>query len=524
MIRTLVSCLALGFSVARASSAQEPAREPPFPVIDTIIVITQDVYGPSEASSSFLFQLANTLHFTTRRSVVGREILFKAGAPYDSALVAETERNLRRMGIFRRAVIDTVRMDGRLAAIVATADGWTTEIQLNMRFTAGTFSWATGLIERNFLGRAAQAGVTYRDEPDRNAITLRAGSDRTFGSPVAVRGFYDDLSDGNRGVWGIGVPFRAWGDRHSFGVAGYAGHERVLRYRDGEIAETYQRRSFIQTGQISTAPLATSSKYLRVGLAGQYKREEYVPASDTGQLLPDSVSGAVGAFAELAWARFMVVTHYNGFDREYDLDLSTRVALSTWLAPSFWGYPATGLGLGLSLQTGASLGTNFARLEGRANGLFTSAGLDSGQVWVALTLATRLIPKNATVFHIEVGAQENPPPELDFDLGHGSGPRLFGPHSFTGSRSAWGSLEHRAFLVDEVIGLLGIGVAAFLDYGGAWYEDQSPRLGGDIGFGLRIGATRATGPNVGRIDFGYRFGDGTEGKRWAVSFGRGFSF
>lgn len=99
MTRTLVSCLALGFSVAHASLAQEPEREPPSPVIDTIIVITQDVYGPSEASSSFLFRLANTLHFTTRKAIVGREILFKAGAPYDSALAAETERNLRRMGI-----------------------------------------------------------------------------------------------------------------------------------------------------------------------------------------------------------------------------------------------------------------------------------------------------------------------------------------------------------------------------------------------------------------------------------------
>jgi hypothetical protein len=428
------------------------------------------------------------------------------------------------MGIFRRAIIDTVRTDGKLAATVSTADGWTTELRLNMRFTAGTFSWGTGLVERNFLGRAARVGVTYRDEPDRNAITLLAGTDRALGSPVAVGGFYDDLSDGSRGAWGVGIPFRAWADRHSFGLDGFAGLERVLQYRDGEVFETYQRSSFIQIGQVSTALVATSGMYLRVGLAGQYKQEEYVLAADSGGVLPDSVSGAVGAFAELASARFKVVTHYNGFAREHDLDLSSRVSLSTWLAPSSWGYPETGIGLGLSLQTGASLGPNFALLEGRANGLFTSAGLDSGQVWVALTLAARLVPKNATVFHLEAGAQENPPPGLEFDLGHGSGPRLFGPHAFTGTRSAWGSLEHRSFLVDEVLGLLGIGLAGFVDYGGAWYENEPSRLGGNVGLGLRIGATRATGPNVGRIDFGYRFGAGTEDKRWAMSFGQGFSF
>jgi hypothetical protein len=78
--------------------------------------------------------------------------------------------------------------------------------------------------------------------------------------------------------------------------------------------------------------------------------------------------------------------------------------------------------------------------------------------------------------------------------------------------------------VDEVLGLLGIGLAGFVDYGGAWYENEPSRLGGNVGLGLRIGATRATGPNVGRIDFGYRFGAGTEDKRWAMSFGQGFSF
>jgi hypothetical protein len=259
-------------------------------------------------------------------------------------------------------------------------------------------------------------------------------------------------------------------------------------------------------------------------LAGQFKREAYLFAPEAAGLVPDTVTGAVGGFAEWAQARFRVVTHYNGFAREIDLDLSSRIFVATWVAPSAFGYERTGLGAAVSLQTGVSLGPNFALVEGRANGLFTSAGLDSGRVWLGLTMAARPFPRNATVFHFELGAYENAPPGTEFDLGHGAGPRLFGPHAFTGTRAVWGALEHRTFLIDEVLGLLGIGMAAFVDYGGAWYADQSSRLGGDVGVGLRIGATRATGPNVGRIDFGYRFGDGMEGKRWALSFGQGFSF
>ncbi|MCH7474520.1 MAG: hypothetical protein IIA27_07585, partial [Gemmatimonadetes bacterium] len=79
-------------------------------------------------------------------------------------------------------------------------------------------------------------------------------------------------------------------------------------------------------------------------------------------------------------------------------------------------------------------------------------------------------------------------------------------------------------LVDDLVGLFGLGFAGFVDYGGAWFDGDEPRFGGDVGFGLRTGATRATGVNIGRIDVGYQFGDGRRGGRWVLSTGRGFSF
>jgi hypothetical protein len=50
-----------------------------------------------------------------------------------------------------------------------------------------------------------------------------------------------------------------------------------------------------------------------------------------------------------------------------------------------------------------------------------------------------------------------------------------------------------------------------------------------VGFGIRLGATRATGANLGRFDLAYRFGDIVPGKngsvsRWVFSFGRAFAY
>ena len=130
------------------------------PVIDTVIVITHDVFDAEEASRNTAFAIANALRFKTRPQVVRRELLFRPGQPYDSARVAESERNLRRLGLFRQVTIDTTRLNGKLAAVVETRDGWTTELQFNARSTGGEFTWSAGLEERDFLGVAAAVGAT----------------------------------------------------------------------------------------------------------------------------------------------------------------------------------------------------------------------------------------------------------------------------------------------------------------------------------------------------------------------------
>ncbi len=494
------------------------------PIVRSVSIVTSNIFDAEQAKGSFLFRAANAIHVTTRPSLVRSELLFREGDRLDSARLAESVRNLRARRLFRDVAIDTVMVGDSVDVTVRTADGWTTELVMNAAVTDGQFTWALGGQERNFLGTGARVGLVFRDEPDRSAWTLRAGHDRIGGTRFGVDGAYDRLSDGQVGLWRVGVPFRSLPDRAGIDLFGMAADRRVLQFRDGVINQAYRRRAFAQQARAAVAPVASSHGYLRVGVAGIIKNEEYFLEADTATVIPDSVSAAFAAVGEVMDARFKVVTHYNGFAREVDIDLSTRVTLEAWAALRAFGYERNGIGPLLSVQTGFDGGKVFGVFAARVNGLLTSSGVDSGQVVGAVTLAAQLIPKNATVFHMEAGATRGLPPGSEYDLGHGVGPRGFRAHSFTGNRVVWGSLEQRAFLVDEVLGLLGIGFAAFVDYGGAWYSDQARRIGGNVGLGLRIGATRSSGANVGRIDLAYRFGDGAPGRRWAVSFGRGFSF
>jgi hypothetical protein len=78
--------------------------------------------------------------------------------------------------------------------------------------------------------------------------------------------------------------------------------------------------------------------------------------------------------------------------------------------------------------------------------------------------------------------------------------------------------------VDDFLHLLGLGLEAFLDYGGAWYPDQGNRSGGSVGAGLIFGSALSSVARTARADIVYRFGPDATGDRWVFAFGAGFAF
>src|SRR2546428_733176 len=205
-------------------------------------------------------------------------------------------------------------------------------------------------------------------------------------------------------------------------------------------------------------------------------------------------------------------------------------------APRAWAYPADQAGVGreLSWQVGARWSRGFATLRGAANGVYGANGLDSGRVAGSLTVASQSLPRQTLLAHLEGRALRRPNPGAEFDLWLlQKGPRVFGIHQFTGTRMVWVVVEDRVLLSDELWGLVGVGVAPFLDYGGAWYAEgfrdlaiptERPRLGGDVGLSLRFGPTHAVRGDVGEIAIGYRFGQGGAGSRWGLSIRKGLAF
>jgi len=497
-------------------AAQPPNRltaqtDSPRPTIDSIIIENRNVFDRKDDAPDWVANLANSLHMRTRQWVIRRRLLVNRGDPFDRARMEESERALRSLGIFRSVRVDTVRSDtdGKLAIRAVTADGWSTQPQVSFTSVGGDKTWDVGFIERNLLGTATELAIKYERNPDRRRLDFEFVNPSFFGRRTLLSVRYGDLSDGNRGAWQLGLPFHETAAPRSIESYGQIADERILQFRDDSLVDSTRHHLFQVGLRGGVALHANTHTYTRLWGAWEWRREDFAP-SETSPF-PYTVFSTVKAGVELGSVRFRVLEHFNSYARREDVDLSPTLRLGVVLQ--------SGVGYEVSGQTSAVWNRGFAVLRLKAN------GLDSTRTRGEVTVVSQNLRRHTLIAHAEGGILSHVRPGSEFDLWlEQTGPRLFGIHNFTGTRMTWFAFEDRILLADNILGLLAFGLAPFLDYGGAWYADEAARQGGDAGISVRLGPTRAVRGEAAEFAFGYRFGQGVNGKRWGFSLRKGFSF
>jgi hypothetical protein len=478
--------------------------------VDTIIIDNRNVFDEEDPSPDWVAHLANGLHMRTRQWVIRRRLLFNRGDRFDLARMEESERLLRNLGVFRQVRVDTVRLpDGRLGLRSYTADGWSTQPQATFTSVGGDKTWEIGFMERNFLGTATEVALAYGKDPDRRHLDLEFLNPHFFGRRTLITVRHHDLSDGQHTEWQFGLPFHETAAPHSIETYGEAADERVLRFRDDALLDSTRHR-LVRVGLMGgIATSANSHHYTRLWGGWEWRREDYSAMDATN--VPYSVFTTVRAGIDIGSVRFRVLEHFNSYARREDVDLSPTFRAGLVLQ--------SGVGYEVSGQTSAVWKRGFALLRVAAN------GLDSTRTQAQITVVSQDVPRHTFIAHAEGGIVTHPKPGAEFDPWLVQrGPRLFGIHDFTGTRTTWLVFEDRMLVADNLLGLLALGLAPFVDYGGAWYGDEPARQGGDAGLSLRFGPTRAVRGDAAELAFGYRFGEGVLGKRWALTLRKGFSF
>jgi hypothetical protein len=386
-------------------------------------------------------------------------------------------------------------------------------------------AFTLGLVETNLLGTASTAAVRYRKDPDRSSVALQFRRRRLFAGTVGLAAQYENRSDGRMAAVSMDRPFFALTSPRAFRFDAEDHDQRVLRFFNGmnRASDTLQRRFSLLRGSAAWALHASSSGYLRLGVIAQVRRDDTLRVG-SALPFPATVTAAIGPYLTWNRARFLVTRGYAGFGREEDVDIGMTLRVGLHAAPKLFGYARDGLGPEVGGRIGARLPGGFAFLDALADGVYTSAGLDSGSVQLGGTVVLQPGSRHVAVLHLEGGWLKDPVPGEEFDLGLGSGPRAFGSHAFTGDRSIFGSAEYRYTVVEDLAGLVGLGVAGFVDHGGAWYAGSPRRVGWDAGVGLRVGASRSSDTPALRFDLARRFANDVEKAAWVLSVGKGFAF
>jgi hypothetical protein len=506
------------------AAANTAAPVPHTPVLAAVEIQRNEIFDPEEARG-WLPRLANWLHVRTRDGVVRREVLLAPGEPFDSARAEETARRLRGLGIFRRVQLDTVSTDSGLVVRVLTKDAWSTQLDFGFHSAGSRVLYSLEAREQNLFGTGTTLEFQTRHDADWDSRLVHFSGSRLIADRAGLDLEYRDRSDGYSDLLAVSAPFLTQSTPTEFAVAFDQARDTLRRYRDGgpmpvqRAGRTLDEADARFLWAVHRGPRG----FFRIGLRAHALRLELgdgsTPSGTSGRVM-----GQGGVLVGASRTHFLVLPGYRRFAREDDVDLSPAVLAGLSYAPRALGYPADGVIPTLTAHAGARLLGGFVQAVAAAHGFYTDAGVDSGAVTVGLTAAIRPASRQLPILHGEQGWLRHPPLGDDFDLGLDRGPRGYGAHAFTGSRVVFGTVEWRWVIVPELGRIVGIGLATFADYGGAWFAGDDRRTGDSFGVGLRLDFTRSSDPSVVRIDLAHRSRTDSDPGGWAVVVGKGFAF
>lgn len=521
---TIVFGLLAGMATAASLRAQDP------PQIREIRIESENVF--EDAETSFLARVADAVHGVTRPEVIRRELLFSEGETLDPAKLAETERNLRALGLFRSVKIQVEPVGDQVDVIVRTRDGWTTQVNASLGRAGGRNKFGAEIEENNLLGFGKSLAVSYASNSDRDTRSISYQDPQLLGRRLSLDVVYASLSDGDRRRFALTSPFRSLQTAFAGAAIYEEGRQSTHIYGGG--SEVAQFRTDSEYLELSAGKRILSDSLRPIArLTAGYRREESKFTLEEGS--PDSLpdSRQFGYFfgrVELLRPDFVVEHGIYSMSRDEDFDLGSQASLELAYSPRLFGAEKRfaarlQLASGLSLPAGFLIGSLSGKTRARPDGSFEST-LAEGSL-LAVWRPVKGVPQTVVA---RVGLAWGERLDRDFQLAAdgATGLRGYRLHAFTGDRRLLFNVEDRVRITRELLHLFEIGAAAFVDAGYAWPVGAPVRLSDlryDVGAGLRIALPRAPRLGLFRLDLAYALRPDLQGRRgFLVSFSSSQAF
>jgi len=466
----------------------------------------RDVFDNSEQQAGLIGNVANALHAQTRPFVIDDELLFAEGDELDETRILETERNLRRTGLFSAVAIRIRAVtDDSVDVIVMAQDRFSLRPALLFGTGGGISNYGAKIEEVNLFGIGTQVLLSglYRTENQIGWEGLATvGQRRLFRSEIGVYGSILANRVRTDQTFVLDKPYRTmatpWAGRMS--VWNSFGSDFNYLIPDIRGGLPFEQRGF--SGWWSTARGETDRLFFSVN-AHLDHTERALPQSQQGF---DNTVRLLVSFGSIR-QDFRTDQYLNGYETE---DIQTggwgsvtigRILSTAVNGEDMWyvsgrGEQSDDISKSIYLFGSVAGGSGFARSGPRFTGLDVM-GLGHIRLSPNVVLTSRIraeIVWNWQAFHQLVL-------DNDADL------RGYPANAVSGDNRIVANTEVRWFPRWQVM-MFGFSGALFHDFGSAWNQGvdlSATQWRHTVGLGIRVHNVKASGADaIFRIDAAFR--------------------
>jgi hypothetical protein len=490
--------------------------------IGRITINAKPVFDADEAAQGRFYAALNVLHVQTPATLLRRFFLFKEGDPFDSALLAETERNLRQLDFLKSAsVTASAPHDGVVDVTVTTEDEWTTDVNGDFSNSGGIATYSADVTQKDLFGTGSAVSLHTDHGVERNSNSIEFLDPALLGPYWVFDTLYSRNSDGDeervalaRPLFSYTTPWSA-----SFLFDHLLRDERI--YQQGAVAALFHQQH--RELALSRLRVLHADRNGSSGIVGgiDLLDDSFSPlASRPLDLIP---SGRHFRFLDAGYEstgyHFLKLDYVDRDLIEQDFNLggftSVHAAVSprsSDTAPLTWRLRASE-GMGYAFSDHAFVAGQISASTRAPRNRNSIVSLD-----VRTVVRFRTAFPQAFVTRLRVDAGWQLDRDVQFLADGQNGLRAYPDFAFEGSRRVIANAEHRLYLGHELLQLFAPGIAVFADSGQA-ADGPFHGMKSDAGIGLRIGIARYDAALI-RIDWSYAFNASPLSRRggvWSVS-------
>ena len=453
----------------------------------------------------------------TRVGTVERELLFKVGDPFDSTLIAESARNLRRLSFLSLVQLTPHTVGSDIHVEVRVRDLHARALSPVVTGSIDALEYGLTALDYNLGGRGerillAVASQTYVGK----SAEVSFWKPRLFGSEHSVFSRTYGSQEGRDVQWSLNRPFFTLKSRVSYGISMRDAHSKTRLLGPGNVLgkyETADRSARIWYGTSHGENMKVRPR-LEIGYSKRKGPEKF---GENYSIL--SKSSKYGYLSLTLWQpRYSTDRFVHKLGPVEDIQTGSSLSLR-------WGYTQ---GISPSASSFLHLGFNLSPRWHLQNRVYvfstfnlsirqTRSRFEHGISLMQLQAYWRFGFNSSLALRLRADAIHRPNGIRQLPLGLKTGLRGFPVNTWVGNRRIIVNTEIRPTFFQTTWATLG--VALFGDLGTAWTAPDTPSFHSALGIGLRLGLTRIYNTPVWRLDVARN-----SRRKWHISLGMGQYF